>query len=244
MLTQKYKCWVYNAVFWLYTAQILTRKFWLYQADFRLHTTYSLQNFVCIMQYFDCIKPQYSLKGFDFIEGILDFVKRVYSLQGFDCVKQCCGCIKPEYSLTGSDFLKQIVDFLKPECIHSKDISRFQKWNVKSEISSRKFFIETPKFMVLRGFRKSRNESPSRGTRSPHLVLRGFCNLRLISFAALTPHFFSVRDSLCEKNMSKIQKDGACYQGWFCVRTKTNWNLNQQKNKRGCYWGGQIHIDL
>jgi len=62
---------------------------------------------------------------------------------------------------------------------------------LKSELSSskvkyhRKFFIETPKFVVLRGFHRSRNESLSRATRSPHLVLRGFHNLRLISFAAL-----------------------------------------------------------
>ena len=36
------------------------------------------------------------------------------------------------------------------------------------------------------GFHTSRNESPSRGTRSPNLVLRDFNNLRLISFAALS----------------------------------------------------------
>ena len=45
--------------------------------------------------------------------------------------------------------------------------------------------METPKFVVLRGFHTSRNESLSRGTRSPNLVLRGFHNLRLISLAAL-----------------------------------------------------------
>jgi len=44
----------------------------------------------------------------------------------------------------------------------------------------------TLKFVVLRGFGKSRNESLSRGTRSAHLVLRGLCSLRLISFAALS----------------------------------------------------------
>jgi len=35
--------------------------------------------------------------------------------------------------------------------------------------------------MELRGFRKSRNESPSRGTRSPHLILMGLRNLKQIS---------------------------------------------------------------
>jgi len=44
--------------------------------------------------------------------------------------------------------------------------------------SHREVFIETPKFVVLRGFHKSRNESPLRGTRSPNLG--GFHNLNLI----------------------------------------------------------------
>jgi len=59
-------------------------------------------------------------------------------------------------------------------------------WNViiKSE-SHRKLFIETPKCVVLRGFRSSRNESLWRGTRSPYVLLKGFRILRLISFAAL-----------------------------------------------------------
>jgi len=47
------------------------------------------------------------------------------------------------------------------------------------------FSIHNPPFSALRGFQTSRNESPSRVTRSPNLVLRGFHNLRLISFAAL-----------------------------------------------------------
>ena len=46
------------------------------------------------------------------------------------------------------------------------------------------FRIHNPAFSALGGFRDSQNESPSRGTRSPQLVLRGFHNLRLISFAA------------------------------------------------------------
>jgi len=49
----------------------------------------------------------------------------------------------------------------------------------------RDFLNQTLIFVVLRGFGKSQNESPSRGTRSTHLVLRAFCNLRLFSFAAL-----------------------------------------------------------
>jgi len=47
------------------------------------------------------------------------------------------------------------------------------------------FSIHNPPISALRGFHTSRNESPSRGTRSLNLVLRGFHNLRLISFAAL-----------------------------------------------------------
>jgi len=48
------------------------------------------------------------------------------------------------------------------------------------------FSIHNPPFSALRGFHTSRNESPSRGTRSPNLVLRGLHDLRLISFAALS----------------------------------------------------------
>jgi len=48
------------------------------------------------------------------------------------------------------------------------------------------FSIHNPPFSALRGFHTSQNESPSRGTRSPNLVLRGFHNLRMISFAALS----------------------------------------------------------
>jgi len=47
------------------------------------------------------------------------------------------------------------------------------------------FSTHNPPFSALRGFHTSQNESPSRGTRSPNLVLRGFHKLRLISFAAL-----------------------------------------------------------
>jgi len=47
------------------------------------------------------------------------------------------------------------------------------------------FSIHNPSFPALRGFHTSRNECPSRGTRSPNLVLRGFHNLRLISFWSL-----------------------------------------------------------
>ena len=47
------------------------------------------------------------------------------------------------------------------------------------------FSIHNPLFSALRGFHTSRNERPSRCTRSPNLVLRGFHNLRRISFAAL-----------------------------------------------------------
>jgi len=49
------------------------------------------------------------------------------------------------------------------------------------------FSIHNPPFSALRGFHTSRNESPSEGTRSPNLVLRGFQILSLIiSFAALS----------------------------------------------------------
>ena len=47
------------------------------------------------------------------------------------------------------------------------------------------FSIHNPPFSALRGLHTSWNESPSRRTRSPNLALRGFHNLRLISFAAL-----------------------------------------------------------
>jgi len=43
-----------------------------------------------------------------------------------------------------------------------------QKWNVLGSFVVGSFFIETQKFVVLRGFGKSRKESPSRGTRSPY----------------------------------------------------------------------------
>jgi len=45
----------------------------------------------------------------------------------------------------------------------------------------RKSFNETQNFMVLRGFRKSRNESPSRSTRSSHLILMGLRSWKRIS---------------------------------------------------------------
>ena len=47
------------------------------------------------------------------------------------------------------------------------------------------FSIHNPPFSALRGFHTFRNKSPWRGTRPLNLVLGGFHNLRLISFAAL-----------------------------------------------------------
>ena len=52
----------------------------------------------------------------------------------------------------------------------------FKKGNVIIKVKHhREVFIETPKFVVL-CFHTSRNESPSKGTRSPNLVLRCFHN--------------------------------------------------------------------
>ena len=52
------------------------------------------------------------------------------------------------------------------------------------------FSIYNPPFSALR----ARNESPSRGTKSPNLVLRGFRNLRLISFATFSLSAISALD--------------------------------------------------
>ena len=65
----------------------------------------------------------------------------------------------------------------------SKVKRHHQKWNIIASFS-----LKYPKFVVLRSFRKSQNESPSRGTRSPYLLLRRFSNLRLIYFATLCQH--------------------------------------------------------
>jgi len=76
----------------------------------------------------------------------------------------------------------------------AKRLTKHQKIRVPSNLSNSIvlskmltvfYSIHNPLFSALRGFHTLRNESPSRGTRFPNLVLRGFHNLRLISFAAL-----------------------------------------------------------
>jgi len=58
---------------------------------------------------------------------------------------------------------------------------------VLSKMSTVFYSIHNPLFSALNGFHTFRNESPSRGARSPTLVLRGFHDFGLISFAALCP---------------------------------------------------------